>query len=226
MPADSTWEIAVALFALLSIVIAYLWLRMPTIVFGRPEDIANEKFLTWWHLPVEIKPLFFQRKSVPDCAISACVHGGGGGTIVHEFGLCWETPDGPQTTVKLERNRKYFVPVSLRSTHWTTYSIEVNRKDGLSVAVPPRKAFFCDRRMILQGTIPMDGLSNEYHLTFRVHRSGKTLRRSAFYKLVVPLQAAGNVDFTFKKDDLGPFKMVNGRFTPIDASAAAAPEAA
>ena len=220
MLANSTWEVGCALFALLSILIAYLWLRTPTIFFGRPEDIAKEKFLTWWHLPVEIKPLFFQRESVADCAISAYVHGGGGGTIVDEIGLCWETADGPQTTVKLETNRKYFVPVSLRSTHWTKYSIEVNRNKGLSIALPPRKAFCCDQRMMLQGTIPMEGLSNEYRLTFRVHRSGKTLQKSGFYKLVVPFQEADNVEFTFEKDDVGPFKVVNGRFTEIENRAA------
>jgi hypothetical protein len=71
----------------------------------------------------------------------------------------------------------------------------------------------------------MDGLSNEYHLTFRVHRSGKTLQRSAFYKLVVPFQEAANVEFIFEKHDLGPFKMVHGRFTAIDTRAAAAPDA-
>ena len=83
--------------------------------FWPARDIANETFLTWWHSPVEIKPRFFQRKSVADCAISAYVHGGGGGTIVYEIALCWETADGPQTTVRLEGNRKYFVPVTLRS---------------------------------------------------------------------------------------------------------------
>src|ERR1044071_6135389 len=116
MPAHSTWEMAGALFVLFLIFVGYIRLRMPTIVFGRPQDIANEKFLAWWYLPVEIKPRFFQRKSVADCAISAYVHGGGIGTIVNEIGLCWETAGGPQTTVELERNRKYFAPRSEEHT--------------------------------------------------------------------------------------------------------------
>src|SRR6187549_585059 len=80
-----------------------------------------------------------------------------------------------------------------------TYSVEVNRKTGLLVAVPPRIAFFCDQRMMLAGRLPMHGLSNEYYLSFRVQKSGKTLQRSPLYKLGVPFPRAENSEFTFEK---------------------------
>ncbi|PYJ71956.1 MAG: hypothetical protein DME76_00025 [Verrucomicrobia bacterium] len=198
MPADFTWQITAAVVALVAL-IGYLWFRTPTIVFGYPENIADQIFLKWWHLPIEIRPVFFQRKLLNDCAISVYVHGGGAGTIVNEIGLCWQTADGTQTTVKIEKNGKYYAPVSLRSTHWTKYSLDVNRNKGLSLALPPRIAFFCDQEMMLAARIPMSGLSNDYYLSFRVHRSGKTLQRSGLYKLAVPFQRAENSEFTFEK---------------------------
>jgi hypothetical protein len=196
-------EIASALLGIFLFLIGRLWFAKPTIVFGHPENIADQKFLTWWHLPIQIRPLFLQRKLLKDCAVSAYVHGGGIGTIVSQVNLCWGTGDGPQRTVTIEANRIYFVPVSLRSTHWTNHPVEVNRKTGLSVAVPPRMAFFCDQQMMLAARIPKSRLSNEYYLSFRIHRSGRTLRRSGLYKLVVPFQEAENSEFTFEKNDPG-----------------------
>jgi hypothetical protein len=212
VPIDFTWEITAAALALLAVMIGYFWFRTPTIVFGHPEDIADQNFLKWWHLPVEIRPVFFQHKFLSDCAISVYVHGGGVGTIVNEIALCWQTGEGPQITVKIEKNGKHYAPVSLRSTHWTIYSVDVNRNKGLSLALPPRIAFFCGQRMMLAGKIPTSGLSNEYYLSFRLHRSGKTLQRSGLYKLVVPFQKAENTEFTFEKIDPGPFRIVIGRF--------------
>jgi hypothetical protein len=199
MSPEFAWQITGALVVLLAILVGFFWFRTPVIFFGRPKDLSDQEFLSWWHLSVEIKPRFFQRKLIRDCAISAYIHGGGVGTIVSEVDLCWETEDGPHKTANIERNRKYFVPVSLRSTYWTTYSVEVNRKTGLLVAVPPRIAFFCDQRMMLAGRLPMHGLSNEYYLSFRVQKSGKTLQRSPLYKLGVPFPRAENSEFTFEK---------------------------
>jgi len=45
----------------------------------------------------------------------------------------------------------------------------------------------------------MHGLSNEYYLSFRVQKSGKTLQRSPLYKLGVPFPRAENSEFTFEK---------------------------
>ena len=63
---------------------------MPRIDFGRPKNMAGEDFWTWWHLPIEPKPRFFQWKSINDCAISVYIHGGGVGTIEQEVNLCGE----------------------------------------------------------------------------------------------------------------------------------------
>ena len=131
MTAEFAWEIIGALVALLAILVGFFWFRMPVIFFGRPEDLSDQEFLTWWHLSAEIKPRFFQRKLIGDCAISAYIHGGGVGRIVSEVDLCWETEDGSHKTTVIEKNRKYFVPVSLRSTHWTTYSVEAQSKNGV-----------------------------------------------------------------------------------------------
>ena len=196
---DFTSEITAAVLALLPVLIGYFWFRTPPILFGQPEDIADQKFLKWWHLPIEIRPVFFQRKLLNDCEISVYVHGGGVGTIVNEIALCWQTADGPRTTVRIEKNRKHYAPVSLRSTNWTTYSLDVNRNNGVSLTLPPRIAFFCDQAMMLAGKIPISGLSNEYYLSFRVHRSGKTLQRSGLHKLTVPFEKAENSEFTFEK---------------------------
>ena len=54
---------------------------MPRIIFGRPENTAGQDFLTWWHVPIEIRPRCFQWKSIDDCSISVYIHSGGIGTI-------------------------------------------------------------------------------------------------------------------------------------------------
>jgi len=196
---DFTWEITAAGLALLAVLIGYFWFRTPAILFGQPEDIADQKFLKWWHLPIEIRPVFFQHKLLSDCAVSVYIHGGGVGTIVNEILLCWQTGDGPRTTVGIEKNKKHYAPISLRSTSWTTYSVEVNRNTGGSLILRPRIAFFSDQAMMLAARIPMSGLSNDYYLSFRVHKSGKTLGRSALYKLAVPFEKADNSEFRFEK---------------------------
>ena len=80
--------------------------------------------------------------------------------------------------------------------------------------------------MIVQGAIPMDGLSNEYHLTFRVHRSGKTLYAALLTNSLFRFKKLLTWNLHSKKMILRPFEMVHGRFTAIDTRAAAAPDAA
>jgi len=93
--------------------------------------------------------------SLPDTKYSSIV--------TNEIALCWQTGAAPQTIVKIEKNGKHYAPVSLRSTHWTTYSVDVNRHNGLSLALPRRIAFVCDQAIMLVGKIPMSGLSNDYY---------------------------------------------------------------
>ena len=59
MSPEFAWQITGALVALLAILV--FWFRIPVIFFGRPKDLSDQEFLTWWHLSVEIKPRFFQR---------------------------------------------------------------------------------------------------------------------------------------------------------------------
>jgi hypothetical protein len=192
-----TWKVAAVVIALVSMFGVWRWFRMPRIIFGQPENIGGQKFFIWWHLPIEIRALFFQRKSIEDSSISVYVHGGGVGTIVREVKLCWRSADGPRRTLTIERRKKHVVPVSLRSTHWTRYTVDLNH--GLSLTVPPRIALLCDQSMMLAGRIPMNGLANEYYFSFRVSRSNKTLGTSGLYKLVVPFPSSNNSEFTFEK---------------------------
>lgn len=172
---------------------------MPKTIFGQPENIVDQEFLTWWHLPVQINPGFFQRKSISNCSISAYIHGGGVGTIVAEVDLCWRTATGPQRTLTMQRDRKYLAPVSLRSTHWTSYTVDLDDPQRLSFVVPPRMVFLCDRRMMLAGYVPMKGLINDYHFSFRLSRLGRTVAKSGLYKLIVPFESSENSKFTFQK---------------------------
>ena len=65
--------------------------------------------------------------------------------------------------------------------------------------VPPRIAFLCDQPMMLAGKIPMRGLINDYHISFRVSRSGRTVGKSGLYKLMIPFEGAENSKFIFQK---------------------------
>lgn len=194
-----TWEFARFLIALIPILGGWWWFRMPSIIFGRPKNTAGEDFLTWWHVPIEIRPRFFQWKSIDDCSISVYIHGGGVGTIEKEINLCWRTGNGPQRSVTIERNSEYLVPVSLRSTHWTAYSVYQDRDRRSPLIVPPRIAFLCDEGMMLGSKIPEKGLDNEYYFSFRIRRLGKTVRISGLYELLVPSRRAENAEFTFEK---------------------------
>lgn len=139
-----TWEFARFLIVIIPIFGGWWWFRRPKIIFGRPENTAKQDFLTWWHLPIEIRPRFFQWKSINNCSISVYIHGGGVGTIKKEINLCWWTGNGPQRSITIEEDREYLVSVSLRSTHWTAYAVYQNRDRRL--IAPPRIAFLLRRR--------------------------------------------------------------------------------
>lgn len=99
----------------------------------------------------------------------------------------------------MQRDRKYLAPVSLRSTHWTSYTVDLDDPQRLSFVVPPRMVFLCDRRMMLAGYVPMKGLINDYHFSFRLSRLGRTVAKSGLYKLIVPFESSENSKFTFQK---------------------------
>jgi len=193
----STWELARFLIALIPILGVWWWFRTPAIAFGQPQNPAGQDFLTWWHVPVEIRPRFFQWKSINDCSISVYIHGGGVGTIEKEINLCWLTGNSPQRSVTIDRGREYLVPVSLRSTHWTAYDVYQDQDRTSPLIVPPRIAFLCDEGMMFENKIPEKGLENEYYFSFRIRKAGKTVGVSGLYELLVPFPSAENSAFTF-----------------------------
>ena len=91
------------------------------------------------------------------------------------------------------------MPVSLRSTDWKAYAVYQDGDRRSPLIVPSRIAFLCDEGMMLESKIPEKGLDNEYYFSFRIRRSGKTVRISGLYELLVPSRRAENVEFTFGK---------------------------
>jgi hypothetical protein len=197
-------ELTGFLLLLLPMLGCWWWFRTPKIVFAAPQDRGEQEFLTWWHVPLEIKPGFFQQKSISGCSISVYIHASGVGTIRSEIQLCWRTSNGPQRTATLRKGEKYLVPVALRSTHWKACAVKQDGDSSPRLIVPPRMALLSDATMMLEGRIPQEGLANEYYFSFRVRSSGKNVVRSGLYELLVPAPIAENSKFRFARQGWEP----------------------
>jgi hypothetical protein len=154
-------------------------LLLPPVLFGAPLQLATDAQMSWWHVPVFIRPLAIHRKALEGCRVKLIACDSGGSAL----DMRWHVQKGmlPVSLSNLVEGRLYLVPVAARK--------ESARK---RVAVITNESFFAQKKARVQ--VP----TGRSRWLLRVANAERSWDSEETYALNVPPPDRGNGHFTFE----------------------------
>jgi len=175
----------------------HIWL--PKLLIGRPQDLASEEYVCWWHVHVSLERRFWQLDRLFNCRIYLVIESN------KTTQLLWRTPNAvePEETVTLQvGDDPQIVPVMVRSVRLGQYWLCAAPVRLPQFRLDPFAALVTDVSVIRWHRNRIEIPTGQHRIQFTV-QSGKDVLESKSFALEVPGQDQDNSHFSFKEDPMG-----------------------